>query len=308
MAEHVAPIDDDDLPEPAAAKAAVKPAPAAKKPEPEPEPEPVAKKHTHTSRLVALARAAGFTQDDLDNHPSGVIWEELDRIGATAKPPAAKPEPKPAAPEVDPEEAYLAELEASHAPLVGMLRKTKAELAAIKKAQAEKDEQIGKLTAAEQKRADRMRERWLDNAFAALPEEYHELVGTGPLAKIDNPAHQGWRGAIYRSAGLTADDDAEAVAAKVLAAATAKAGPHAKKPPAAGAYDAAPARVPQKKDANGRFTKEDFEAGHLNRPNGKQTGKDQLDDKAAARRYFNEIGDPRGQRPAVEIEDDDVPE
>lgn len=301
-------IEDDDLPgEKPESKPAVKPAPVAKKADPEPEPP---KKYQHVSRLVREALAAGLTQDDLDNHPSDVIAAELDRlerITASRTPPKTEPKAETKA-EVDPEEAYLAELETTHAPLVKILRQAKKdreELAAIKE-QFQKE--VEPLKQAEIKRQQLAFDRALDKAFAALPAEYEPLVGTGSIYELSDPGQKGWRGAIYQAAKLEATDSPRQIVAKVLAAAQAVAGPHVKKAAeSTSAYDTLPKKPQPKSPVNGRFTKEEFEAAQLHRPNGKQTGHDQLNAVEATRRYLKEIGDPRGDRPAVDFDDDDLP-
>lgn len=299
-------IDDDDLPGDPPPKGTVKPAPAPKaKVEPDPEPE-APKKFTHSSLLVRKATEAGFTQADLDNFPSEAIWEELDRVTsiARAQPKAAvKAEPK--AEPVDPDEAYLAELETTHAPLVKILRQAKKdreELLATK-------EEVNGLKQSEVKRQQAAFDRALDKAFAALPEEYAEYVGTGSISDLSDPGHLGFRGAIYKAAKLEATDSLKQIAVKIEAAAKSIVGPRIKQvADTTSAYDKLPSRKPQPKDAvNGRFTKEDFEKGHVHKPGGKSTGVDPLDDVEQARRYFKEIGDPRGNHAGVSLDDDDLP-
>lgn len=302
MPADTASIEDEEFETPP--KPAAKPAPVAKKPESEPV-EP-AKKHTHSSRLVKAATEAGFTQDDLDNFPSDVIWEELHRIQSITIKTAPVAQPEVKKPEVDPEEAYLAELEATHAPLANMLRQSKTKLAAMEKAQTEKDEVIGKLTQAEQKRQQAAFDRALDKAFAALPEEYAEYVGTGSIHDLTDPGHMGFRGAIYKAAKLEATDSLKQIAAKIEAAAKSIVGPRIKQvADTTSAYDKLPARKPQPKDAKGKFTVEEFANGQVHRPAGKKTGLEGLSLEEGARRIMKEHGDPRGDRPVIEMDDEE---
>ena len=316
MAADTAQEIDDDLPgDPEPKKPEPKKnvaPPAAKKPEPEPEPEP--KKHRHTSRLVALAAEYGLTQDDLDNHPSEVIWEEIHRLQqleAARKPaPAAQAEPaKKDEPEVDEDEQYLAELKEVDPKLEKIIRRamSRDDLKPIN----EKLARLDALEKAEQARQARQANDLLDAAFEALGDKFEPLVGKGSIAEV-NPGEQGWRGAIYAKAKIDfATDSPSRINAKIKAAAQALAGDRVKEkePEAANDYEAAAqggAKTPPRA-ANGRFTAADFERGQIHRPNGKQTGLEQLDAVEATRRYLKEHGDPRGDRAPIEF-DEDLPE
>lgn len=313
MAADMAPEIEDDLPgnpEPKQPEPKKKPAPpAAKQPEPEPEPEP--KKHRHTSRLVAVAAEYGLTQDDLDNNPSEVIWEEIHRLQqleAARKPAAqAQPEKKPEPEaEKDPDEEYLAELEEVDPKLAKIVRRALSQehLKPINEKLARLDE----LEKAEQARQVRSMQSMVDNAFAALGEQFEPLVGKGSIEDITDPGQQGWRGAIFGRAKIDFATDTQArINAKIAAAAKALAGDRVKEPAPEHktAYDALADRRPTPpRDTNGRFTAADFERGHIHRPNGKQTGLDQLDAVEATRRYLKEHGDPRGERASIEFDED----
>lgn len=309
---------DDDLPDDPAPGPKKQPAQKpARRPDPDPDPEPAAepKKHTHTARLTKLALEMGFTQADLDDFPSDVIWEEIDRIrAAEARPADPPPRPEPAAAAArpaDPDEEYLAELEKVDPALAKLLRRAAAgpDLKPIH----EKLAKLDALEAAEQRRQARATTRAIDAAFAALPAKFLPLVGEGPIEELTDPGQKGWRGAIYQKAGLAAGDGPKAVAAKIARAAEEVAGPHVKEPAAASAYDRAANGTPKAprpdpaRDPNGRFTAEDFARGQVHRPTGRQTGPDNLDDVEQARRYMREHGDPRGSLPRAVIEDDDLP-
>src|ERR1700727_1249838 len=105
------PAEDDDLPGDST------PEPTTKKKPTEPVEERAApRKHQHTQRLVSIATELGFSQADLDNHPSETIWEEVHRIQTLqAEQSKAKQlaleKPKTPVEEVDEDEAYIAELE-----------------------------------------------------------------------------------------------------------------------------------------------------------------------------------------------------
>jgi len=306
--------DVDDLPgaEPAESVAARKP--PGGKDAPADRPEPAPKKYTHTSRLTKLALEHELTQEDLDKFPSDAIWEEIDRIRGTTQPQrqeppaAAKPAEKPATP-ADPDEEYLAELEKVDPQLAKLMRRAiaKDDLKPIQ----EKLEKLDRLEAAEQQRQARAVTRALDDAFAALPEKFAALVGEGPIEELTDPGQKGWRGAIYQAAKIQPGDGRKAIAQKIAAAAEAVAGSRVKDAPA-DPYAAAAARpakpTPPRDPGNGRFTVPEFNGGLIHRPNGKQTGADPLDDKEQARRYFKDHGDPRGNAPRLEVEDDDLPE
>lgn len=302
--------EDEDLPGDPEPKPVAKPAPAAKKAEPEPEPA-VPAKPTRSKFLLDAVAELGYAEADLGDMSNDEAWEAVERTRKGRTAPAAKPEPKVAVPEADPEEAYLAELEASHAPLANMLRKSKAKIEAMEKAAKEKDEVIGHLTKAEMARQQKAFDRSVDAAFDALPEEYHDYTGTGSFGKLADPVHKSVRTAVYQAAKIDGGkDSAEQIAAKIAAAAEAVVGSRVKKAaePASAYEAAAKARKPQPKDAkNGRYTADEFEKGHVHKPGGKATAADPLDDVEQARRYFKEIGDPRGSHAGVSLDDDDLP-
>lgn len=312
MAADTAPEIDDDLPgDPEPKKPPPKKnvaPPAAKQPEPEPEPEP--KKHRHSSRLTALAGEYGFTQADLDDNPSEVLWEEIHRlqqIEAARKPVQQVQTEKKAEPEVekDPDEEYLAELAEVDPKLAGLIRRLKStdHLKPIN----ERLEKLDALEKAEQARQARHATEIVDAAFAALGEKFEPLIGSGPIADLADPGQRGWRAEIYQRAKIDfANDSPSRISAKIKAAALALAGDRVKEkePEPTNDYEAAADRRPQPRGTNGRFTAADFERGQIHRPNGKQTGVDQLDDVEAARRYFREHGDPRGHHAPIEFDED----
>lgn len=314
MAADTAPEIDDDLPgnpEPKKPSAETKkPSPETKRPATEtPEPEPEPKKHRHSSRLMRLAEDYGFTQDDLDNHPSEVIWEEIHRLQQleAARKSAPQPETQKAEPEVDEDEQYLAELKEVDPKLEKIIRRamSRDDLKPIN----EKLAKLDALEKAEQARQARTANDLLDAAFEALGEKFEPLVGKGSISEI-NPGEQGWRGAIYAKAKIDhASDSPSRINAKIKAAALALAGDRVKEKEteAPNAYEAAAQsdkRSQPSRDTNGRFTAADFERGHVHRPNGKQTGLDQLDAVEATRRYLREHGDPRGDRASIEFDED----
>lgn len=297
-------ITDDDLP---GDPPAPSPRPA---PSPPVAPEPPPKKHQHSSRLTKLALEMGYTQADLDDHPSEAIWEDIERVRAVEVPrPAAAVAPTPPTPEppADPDEAYLSELEKVEPHLARLQRQARKDLQEVRAQLKAKDEVLETLTKAEQQRQSRAVTRMVDLAFAALPEKFHELVGVGAIEELTDPGQKGWRGAIYQAAKIAATDGTRAIAQKILAAATAVCGDRVKETPTDpyGRLPATPPRpVPPKDPVNGRFTAEQFEQGQIHRPNGRQTGHDQLSAVEATRRYLKEIGDPRGDRPVVEFDED----
>ena len=303
-------ITDDDIPGAEPAESAAARTPPGGKDAPADARQPAPKKYTHSSRLTKLALDLGFSQQDLDKFPSDAIWEEIDRIRGTTQPQRAEPaKPEPKAPPADPDEEYLSELEKVDPQLAKLMRRAiaKDDLKPIQ----EKLEKLDRLEAAEQQRQARAVTRALDDAFAALPEKFAALVGEGPIEELTDPGQKGWRGAIYQAAKIQPGDGRKAIAQKIAAAAEAVAGSRVKDAPA-DPYAAAAARpakpTPPRDPGNGRFTVPEFNGGLIHRPNGKQTGADPLDDKEQARRYFKDHGDPRGNAPRLEVEDDDLPE
>lgn len=316
-------IDDDDLPDepqaadrqPAEPKKPAKPQQPAREPQAAAEP-PAQKKPAHSTVLLKAAAEFGFTPDDLEGFSADEIWEELHRLRTLE---AAKPQQQqkpaeptaPAKPPADPDEEYLAELEKVDPQLTRLLRKAIAgqDLKPIH----EKLSKLDALEAAEQTRQARALDRAIDAAFAALPEKFLPLVGEGPIAELTDPGQKGWRGEIYRVAGIKPGDTARQIAAKVAKAAEERAGQFVKEPAAQSAYDRTPPApkppaADRPRDANGRYTVGDFNGGLVHRPNGKQTGIEQLEPEEKARRAFREAGDPRGFRPVLGIEDDDLPD
>lgn len=304
-------FDDDNLP---GDPPPLPPTPAARQTAPEPE---APKKHVHSSRLVKLAQEMGYSQHDLDNFPSEAIWEDIERVRAveTARKPAAPvatptTQPTPA----DPDEAYLDELSQTHPDLVRVIKKalTKPKFELPEDAK----EKLDRLEKAEQTRQARALDRALDDAFAALPEGYGELVGDGEYGEVD-AIQQATRVAIFRAAQVDATKDGKkAIAAKIAAAAKTVAGSRVKEPPPS-AYQQAASRqpnppvhvraTPPKDPVNGRFTKEDFGAGTIHRPDGKRTGIEGMTLEEGVRQIMRKNGDPRGDRPVIDI-DDNLPD
>lgn len=305
--------DDDDLPGEVAAPP--------KKPKPEPktmtsalpdepiEPEVLApKKHEHTDFLVSRAKQFGFTQRDLDNHPSNVIWEEINRIIALqqSRAPTGQAAPKEPEPE-DEVEAFLKTCEDE--PTAKMIR------ALAKRADTkdirEKLAKLDQLEAAEKARTVRAQDEAVDDGFASLPAEFKAIVGDGDMAGLTDHGARGWRNAIYGEAKITPADSPRAIKRKILEAATALAGEKVKpkKPPVeeeeVSAYK--PVQNGKPRDTNGRFTAEQFEQAQIVKPNGKKTGIDQLSPVDGMRRILKEAGDPRGDRPSIDF-DEDLPE
>ena len=302
-------FDDDNLPgDPVEPVPTPSPAPRRGV---EPAPEPTPTKHTHSTRLVQLARQMGYSQDDLDNFPSAEIWEDIERVRAAEA--AAKPTPQgvaatPPKPEADPDEAYLARLGEEYPDLARIIKKLHArpEAAVPKDVQ----EKIDRLEKAEQTRQARALDRALDDAFSALPDGYLELVGEGEYGEVD-AIQQATRVAIFKAAGVDAGKDGKkAIAQKIAAAAKSVAGTRVKDAPPSAYQQAAakPQKTPPIKDpATGRFTAQDFNNGHLHRPDGKRTGVEGMTLEEGVRQIMRKNGDPRGDRPVIDI-DDNLPD
>lgn len=305
------PIEDDDdlpgeavpLPKPAKPKTLTSLTPN----DPEPEsPPPAPKKHEHTDFLVSRAKQFGFSQRDLDNHPSNVIWEEINRIIALQQ--ARQPNPSaPKEPEPEDEvEAFLKTCEDE--PTAKMIR------ALAKRAdQKEVREKLAKIDAMEAKekaRTDRAANEAVNDGFANLPDEFKSLVGDGDMEELNDPGARGWRLEIYRQAKINTDTDSQrTINKKIREAAAAVAGdrikPKKKAAEGATAYDDETPGQPR--GTNGRFTKEQFEQAQITKPNGKKTGIDQLSPVDGMRRILKEAGDSRGDRPSIDF-DEDLPE
>ncbi len=310
--------DDDDLPGEVVAPpkpAKPKPIPAKEPEESEPEtpPPPPKKKHTHTGVLLARARQFGFSQADLDNHPSSVIWEEIDRI--TAQQARQQAGQQPAVKEPEPEDEVEAFLKTCEDEPTAKMIRALAKRADTKELR-EKLEKLDQLEANEKARTLRAHDEAVDDAFASLPAEYKALIGEGDMAGLTDPGARGWRNAIYGDAKITPADSPRTIKRKITEAAAARAADRlkGKKKPAAeeaeehdSAYGGAGRNGTPPRAANGRFTAEDYEAGVIPKPNGKKTGIDQLSPVDGMRRILREAGDPRGDRPHVEF-DEDLPE
>lgn len=310
------PADDDfdDLPSPTLPAPARTEVPPAKPPKAAP-PAPAPQKQTHTQRLVKLALDAGFTQADLDKYPSDVIWDELNRIRELET--RARPAPPPVesakqpAPDRDELATLLDELDADQtydpklAKALRLIQK-RADLTEVHK----KLERVDALEQAEQARATQRLARIVDTAFAKLPEEYHDFVGTGPMDALTDPGQQGWRRSIFQTAKLDfAKDSPARVAEKIAAAAEQLAGARVKpaEQTVPGYGESKPAKK-QPRGTNGRFTPEEFAAGHVARPSGRLAGAEQETVGQAAARIMREHGDPRGNTPVIGFDDDDLPE
>lgn len=301
---------DDDLPgdETPPKKPAAKPKPKST-PEPAPQ-EPAPKKHVHTQRLVNIAAEMGFSQADLDNHPSDVIWEEIHRLNTLAAEQekarsAPAPAPKVEVP-VDEEEAFLAEMEANaeiDPRYVKKLKKDRERLKALE----EKAARIDQLEAAEKARTGRQQTEMLDTAFALLGKRFEALVGTDSLSDLTDPGQKGWRTEIYRKAKVDfAKDSQRAINKKILDAAVALAGARVEEEPETNEYDRKPVR--KKDPETGRFTSEDFDRAVTMRPSAKRPAIPEISGVEALRQHFAANGDPRGSRNYTDPDDtDDLP-
>lgn len=296
-------IEDDDLPSPAPKAPAPRVAVSPPTPPPPPPP-PAAKKYTHSARLVAEARRLGFTQDDLDDNESAVIWEEihnLTRVEAArniATPPPPVPDP-PAV--VDPDDEVLSEWEAVDPKGAAYLRRQREEMKVLKASLKERDEKLETLTKAEQQR---QQQTWQDKANAAFAP-HKAALGTGDVEIARKTAVISYLNhlAVTKQATTLEADVAKAVVALGFAAAP---GGNVTTPPP----EPTPVRkLPPKNPENGRFTKDDFNAGLLHRPDGGDAGNtDDLTDAEMVRRRRREHGDPRGDRRSFASDDDsDMP-
>lgn len=271
------------------------------------EPEPAPKRHTHSRRLVEVATALGFTQEDLDTFPSEVIWEEVHNLQALAarqqsQQPTVDPARKPA-PEME-----EFDIDAFVDPkLAGYFKQQAAEIKALK----EQNKKLEALEQAEQQRAARARDDMIDAAFTALGKRYEQLVGADAFADLTNPGQKGWRVEIVRAAKLDfSKDTARTVARKIAAAAAVVAKDHvpADEPGPQSGYEAAVQTSKRRNPASGRFTADDFERGQVARPSARKAGVAEVNGAEALHRYLKEQGDPRGDRGYVDPEDDsDLP-
>lgn len=299
----------DDLP---GTKPDANPAPEAKKPAKQQPDEPA--KQTHSDRLVKLATDMGFSQRDLDTHTSAEIWDEIERIreleAATRRPepPKQQVEKKP---DVDEDEEYLEELAAhpeTDQKLVKFLKKLHA-----------KGKLADKVTELEQRDQQREQTRhfdMLETAFALLPKKYLPLIGEGSILEVTDPGARGWRQAVYAEAKIKPGDTQRAMNKKVLDAITKLAAGKVKDEEEEEEEPANPYEAPKSKkkkdiekprDAEGRFTADDFERGHVAKPSGKKIDAENLTAVEATRQYLRQNGDARGFRPSISFDDDDLP-
>lgn len=279
-----------------------------KKTQPEPE---TPKKPKHSSRLLAAAAEHGYSEADLEDFTSEEVWaeiRELDKRAAARQQPAPAPKAEKKEPAAeDDDEAYLKALKAegyTDTFIAGERKK----LARIKAAE-EKAAKLDALEAAEKTRAAAAINDTIDAAFTALGKKYEPLVGTDSIADLTDPGQRGWRDAIVREAKIQHGDSKSTIAKKVAAAAAklAKGKVEEDEPETvADGYAVGGKKLPPK-DANGRFTAEDFANGHVQKPSGKKTGLAGLDAVEGVRQMLRANGDPRGYRSTVVEMDDDLP-
>jgi len=308
--------DDDDLPgspEPkASAKKKPSPAPV-EEDEPEEKPAPP-KKHSHNSRLVDLAVHFGYSQAEMDSTPSDTLRQEIQLLQATvaANRPAPAPEKK-VVETVDEEEEYLASLEANpevdpkHAKFLRQLK-----LKADKSDQKELREKLTAMEERDKQRDIRQHVERIDNAFTSLGKKYEPIIGTGSMYDLTDPGERGWRAEIAKEAKIGPDDSQKSINTKIAAAAAKLAAKKVKvddEDEPENPYEEEPIKkkTPAKDPESGRFTAEDFERGVISKPSGKKGEAENLSAVEQTRQHLRKNGDPRGFRPVVEMEDDDVP-
>lgn len=309
----------DDLPDgetrtplPVAKKPAPKPIPAPREEPDEDEEEPVAKKHRHTPGMVNLARHFGYSESDLDDTSPADLRNELSllqtEVGRRTPKPTAEAEKK-AAP-VDEDEAYLDSLEKNpdiDKEHVKFLRKLKAKADAADKKAAKVDE----FDERDKKRETAKHVEMLDNSFTGLGKRFEKLVGTDGMAELNDPGMRGWRMEIVKHANIEAGDSQRTMNKKLLAAAEKVAVGRVEEddtPDLENPYEASrPKKKVAKDAATGRFTEEDFARGHVAKPSVKKIAAGEITAVEATRNLLRQNGDPRGFRPAVSMDDDDLP-
>lgn len=309
--------EDEELPD------ADKATPEPKEPKKKPVVEKVAAetpaptKHVHSQHLVNLALHYGFSQADIDSTSPADLRHDVQMTQAAIAGSKPAAEPVKAAPtvEVDEDEEYLAEVDAN--PDVDP--KFKKFLRSLKKKADAKDtkdvrENLAKL---EERDVKRERERtfdMIDVGFGALGEKFQHLIGVGDRGEISDPGERGWRGAILDKADIKAGDNQRTISKKMQAAAAVVAAGKIKaddndEPESLNAYADSPKpkkQAPPKDPATGRFTAEDFERGKLTKP-GKKIAAEAGSAVEQMTEYFRQNGDPRGFRPVVEMDEDDLP-
>ena len=311
------PNEDEDLPgpEPRKGKGKAKKPEAVSPPPPPPEPKaPEVKKERHTSRLMQLALAHGFTQEDIDSTPSAQLWEEIDRMDAMAarRKPVETPK-QPETPSNDEDEEYLAELdkmEGLDPKHTAFLRRQHARTKAAEE-KAKKVEELEKRDAERTKRAV-----WdaLEAGFAKLAENpgFKALIGEGYASELkDNPGAIGWRNAIASQCGAEETDSPATITRKIVAYGTrlmagkAPAVPASPPPPP----EKAPHHSTRQPREDGRFTVEDYTEASLPAAGDRKVDREAMSGAAVIHEYLREKGDARGELPFVDSDDDsDLPE
>lgn len=310
--------ENDDLPGDETATPAPEPA-AIEKPEPKKAPEakpPEPRKvHTHTDRLRRIALGMGFSEADLDNHDSATIWEEVHRLQSLATEREKAKAPAKKEPEVDEDEEFIKELEASDTDpkYIAFLKRQHARTKAAEAKAAKVDD----LEARDKKRHEQALQDAADAAFASLAKDPKAalLIGTGLTHELD-PGEFGWRRAIWQAAKVDEANDTPAVlqrklvtAGKAMLAKKLGGGDPAPQPPASPPPPAAPKKTPPRDPQNGRFTEEDYAKAKLPVPGNRLLeSSPELTGAAVIHAHMREVGDARASLEYVDRDEaDDLP-